>query len=307
MAWLTPNGGYYCQASRYACTTDSGPTDRRYRVVVWAPAADPLPYRLDAWKITADGVVSPSCARLPSVAYGSDAFDVALSDLQTARCVVAPVGSADRYQLSATGVDPAAAQPTAYVFAALGANTMSHALPCPTGCYPNATIGYGQSTDGLFLFTPGDQFGDVSYQARIGCLTQPCGGQPYAITQINPDNVSTGSAFTFTVTGAGFDVADTAQLTQDGSAPINATVRSVTPDRHTLVVGADLTAAAAGNWKLTVTSAKAGQSTGYFVYASGPALHVTTMPSIGGTVRAGATVSASPGRWTPGATSYAYQ
>jgi hypothetical protein len=307
MAWLTPNGGYYCQASWYPCTTDSGPTDRRYRVVVWAPVAGPLPYRLDAWKITTGGVVTPSCARLPSVAYGSDVFDVALSDQQTARCVVAPVGLVDRYQLAATGVDPAVAQPTAYVFAALGANTMSYALPCPTACYPNATIGYGQSTDGLFVFTPGDQSGDISYQARIGCLTEPCGGQPYAITQINPDTVSTGAASTFTVTGAGFDAADTAQLTQAGSAPINATVRSVTPDRHTLVVDADLTTAAAGPWRLTVTSAKTGQTTAYYVSVNGPALRATTMPSITGTARVAATVTATPGRWTPDATSYTYQ
>ncbi|WP_030440059.1 hypothetical protein [Actinoplanes subtropicus] len=307
MTWLTPGSGYYCQASWYACTTDSGPTDRRYRVVVWAAAADPLPYRLDVWKITTGGVVSPSCERLPSVAYGSDTFNVALSDQQTARCVVAPVGSDDRYQLSATGVDPAAAQPNGYVFAALGANTMSFALPCPTNCSPNALIGYGQSTDGLFLFTPGDQFGDVSYRARINCLTEPCGGQPYAITQISPDTVSTGAAYTFTVTGAGFDAADTAQLTQAGSAPINATVRSVTPDRHTLVVDADLTTAATGPWKVTVTSAKTGQTTGYYVSVNGPALQVTTMPSISGTARVGATVTAIPGRWTPAATSYTYQ
>ena len=307
MTWLKPGGGYYCQASFYACTTDSGPTDRRYRVVVWAGAADPLPYRLDVWKIAAGGVVSPSCERLPSVAYGSDTFDVALSDQQTARCVVAPVGSADRYQLSATGVDPAIPQPAAYVFAAPTPNTMSFALPCPAGCDPNGYIGNGQSVDGLFLFTPGDQFGDVSYQARINCLTPPCGGQPYAITQISPGNVSTGAAYTFTVTGAGFDAADTAQLTQAGSAPINATVRSVTPDRHTLVVDADLTTAAAGPWKLTVTSAKTGQTTGYDVSANGPALQATTMPAISGTARVGATVTATPGRWTPDATSYTYQ
>jgi hypothetical protein len=308
--WVNANGSFYCQGWGGLCTTDGESTERHYRIVVWAAATDPTSFQIDAWALAHGGVTSARCHRLPSVAYGSPPVTVTLNDQYTAQCLVAPVGIEDRFQVPVTAPDPATVAPAVYVFAPSAPNGQWYAAPCPAaGCGTLASVPRGQSTDGLFLLTQGNQFGPVSYGTQITCLTVLCGGQPYLVTGVSPASVPA-SKVSITVSGSGFDLSDTAHVVRDGSAPITAVVRQVSADRHTLTADVDLTAAAAGYWEMTTFSTRVGPAAPSLYDAfivTGPALKSTSLPSISGTVKAGATVKTSTGTWTPTATSYAYQ
>ena len=308
MMWVQDSGSTFCYGTG-PCVTNSLPARRTYRVVVWAATAGTsVPFQLDTWAVTAGGALSPRCEPVPSVAYGLGPLTGTMTDGQTGRCLLAQVGTSDDYRVTIANADGTAApQPAAYIFGPDYRADGSFRLgPCTSSCQPSTSLPFGQATKAVILLTPGSLFGAFPYQAQVSCLTVPCGGEPYAITAVSPASAVTGGKVTLALTGAAFDATDTVQLGRTGSASITGVVRSVSADRHKLTAEVDLAGAAAGAWNVTTTSTRAGRATAALTVTL-PKITVSTAPAITGTVKVGATVRATTGKWNPAATSYAYQ
>lgn len=308
MMWVQDNGATFCSETG-PCVTTALPTKRTYRVVVWAAiAGSSVPFQLDTWAVTAGSTLSPRCEPVPSIAYGLGPLTGTMTDEQSGRCLLAPVGTSDDYRVTITNADGTATpQPAAYIFSpGYQADGSFRLGPCTSSCQPTTSLPFGQTTKAVILLSPGSLYGTFPYQAQVSCLTVPCGGEPYAIAAVSPANPVAGGKATLTLTGAAFDATDTVQLGRTGSAPIVGVVRSVSADRHTLTAEVDLTGATAGAWEVTTTSALAGKATRALT-VTWPKVAVTSAPSITGTVKVGVTVHATTGKWNPAATSYAYQ
>jgi hypothetical protein len=291
---------------------------RTYRVVVWArTTGTDVPFRLDTWAVTTEGAPAPNCEPVPSLTYGLGPLTGTMTDELTGRCLLAPIGTSDRYRVTITNADgtpPAEAlPPAAYIFDPDYTENNSFSVGSCAGaadCRPNTSLPVGQPTKAVILLSPGAVFDTFPYQAQISCTTTPCGGEPYAVSAVSPPTVPAVGTVTLNLTGAAFDATDTIQLTRMGSSPITGTVRSVSPDRHTLTADVDLNTAEAGAWQVTATSALAGPTTANAtrtLTVTWPTVSVTSAPAITGTVRVGTTVHATTGTWNPAATSYTYQ
>jgi len=117
-----------------ACLTDAESTTRRYRfVLAAATAGTALPYQLDTWAVMIGGVLSPSCEKVPSVAYGLGPLTGTMTDEHPGRCLLTQVGTRDSYQVTTSNADGTAAQAGGYIVDPIDSVSTMYSL---NGCGP---------------------------------------------------------------------------------------------------------------------------------------------------------------------------
>ncbi|WP_306205041.1 hypothetical protein [Actinoplanes sp. RD1] len=129
------------------------------------------------------------------------------------------------------------------------------------------------------------------------------------LRSIQPSQVAAGAVRTFTVGGTELHPADRITITDAGGKAVTAQVKSVAADLTSSTVTADLTTAKPGAATVTRHSGATGGLAGTISLLVGPppALKLTKAPAITGTARVGGKVTATPGTWSPAATSVKYQ
>ncbi|WP_436525409.1 hypothetical protein [Actinoplanes sp. HUAS TT8] len=123
---------------------------------------------------------------------------------------------------------------------------------------------------------------------------------------VTPASVVQGTeSATLRLSGGQFSSDLTVKLTRAGSDPIDGVISTLATDNSYLDVTFPLAQAAAGAWTLNLDRQYGPHAEVPFTIAA-PSLKTTKAPSVAGTFAVGNTVKASPGTWTPAATSYAY-
>ncbi|MCS5723234.1 cell wall-binding repeat-containing protein [Herbiconiux sp. CPCC 203407] len=98
-----------------------------------------------------------------------------------------------------------------------------------------------------------------AYSLQSTCVNPVCGTDGFAVASVSPSSAGVGGQVTLSVTGKALSMKDMVAL-QRGSASIPAVPTSVSNDRRTMLVTANLTRASIGAWDLVVTSATGAQS-----------------------------------------------
>ncbi|MEU6108648.1 hypothetical protein ABZ853_09650 [Streptomyces albidoflavus] len=299
------DGDVACSQTTKACAV-TGST--RYQVIASVPSSRQAApsYRLDAARIaTAEGP-APECTEVPSVAYGAGPFTGTLAEERSTACFTLPTAHNDRFgvDVGETAGSPAAAVPALY-----GAElTNGCVLQLPTGyqCSVIAPRTTEVSPSTLVLGLP-EKSQRASYDARLTCATSRCGPDPVSVTGLAPTTAPNQGKAKLTVTGTALHAKDTVRISRSGHPTTEAVTVSVAPDRRTLTAELDLTGVAPGTWSVGVSTQNGTyHSRGTFTVAASP-LSTTTAPTITGSAKVGATLTATPGTWTPAATSHTYQ
>ncbi len=230
-----------CIASMWACHVTGS---RSFQIMVWPTAAQPpVPYRIDAWKVSAGASTPRECPAVPSAAYGFGPLTGALTDAKPAACVSVPVAKWDLYGLTVENPEGGTAQPRPHLITTSGISN------CQFRCDPEMDRG-----SFVFVVSSGDHVGRVPYRIEATCDRLLCGGATYGASAVAPATGARGRTVTVTVTGTALHRQDTVHLTRSGAAPIVGTVTAVTPDRTKMTVSLNLTNAIAGAWTVTLTS-----------------------------------------------------
>ncbi len=308
---LTPTGDPVDCAGRLGACSVTGHT--RYQVLVWSRAGvgTKTDYQLDAWKVWAAGKPPAECTDVPSLAYGFGPYTGTFTNQKPAVCVVA---TRSRYDdLAITVSNPADPDDSFYRDHAMYVVTAAGTNRCYTSssefdCYYGSSREPAEPT--VFLLTMGDRTAPRPYRLEAVCQRGLCGGNTFTVTRVLPTAVVTGARQVVTIHGTSLHARDTVHVTPAGQTALTATVRSVSADRTTMTAEVDLTSAPAGPAGVTVQSYGARAEPVTLADALtlvSPQLRATQAPAISGTVKVGATVKASTGKWAPAATSFTYQ
>lgn len=127
---------------------------------------------------------------------------------------------------------------------------------------------------------------------------------------VTPTAVTSGEKRVLTIRGQWFHPLDAVELQPPDGTAVRAKVTAVDPNGEWLTAEADFAGFAAGRVTVNVRgygSTVGAQLADAITVAPPPALKITKAPAITGTVKVDATVKATAGTWSPGATTVKYQ
>jgi hypothetical protein len=282
-----------------------------YRVLVSGELAgdDMAAYELDAVKVWSAAGPPRECRTVPSLAYGFGPYTGTLNTGTPATCLTTARRPGDA--LAHTITNPQTA--TDGFRTGLFAVNADGVQACPAGtdegrftCPPaKAAI---EPT--VFLLTQGERVTPHPYRWEATCTSPLCGDARFAVTAVEPATLAAGGSRTLTIRGTSLHQKDSVRITAAGRAPVTATVTKVSADRTVLTAEVDLTSVPTGTMSVEVQAFGAGVGTAVLTEAltiTAPVMTATKAPAITGKAVVGVTVTASPGEWTPAATSYTYQ
>ncbi|MFJ6935026.1 IPT/TIG domain-containing protein [Streptomyces sp. NPDC101132] len=300
---ISEDGTYLpCHRNRSCAVTGS----TRYQVVIYVPywLKAAATYRFDAQRIATAAGPAPECPEV-NVAYGYGPLAGTLDEQHTAVCRALIAKSSDGFELR---VDKDAAGARTALAALYGQGLEDRCMHYGDGtsqCSAGSAFPAVPVTGLLVLGLP-DGKASSAFRAELACTFAPCGTDEFDISSITPATGVTGTKATVTVKGTALHEDDKVRLTHDGKE-ITSTAVSVSADRRTLKAVLDLTGAKTGAWGMTFEAHRGTDYLmGHYTVTSSP-LKNTTAPTISGTARVGAKLTASRGSWTPVPDSYTYQ
>jgi len=279
-----------------------------YQVLVWGGAsAHNTAYQLDAWKLWSATGPAAECTTVPSSAYGFGPYNGRLTPDNPAMCLVTTRRQGHDAALSienpASLTDPFTTGLYAVTSAGLRACTAGtlDRFTCPVVKDPVEQTAY--------LLTLGARVAPHPYSFTASCAMPLCGDNTFTATALTPTALTAGGVRSITVRGTSLNVGDVVRIIPAGSAPVTATVDTVSPDRTVLTANVDLTAVPGGPATVEIRSFGTGVGTVTLTGAVtiSAVLRATTPPSITGKAVVGSTVTAVTGQWTPAPTAYTYQ
>ncbi|MFC7219615.1 FG-GAP-like repeat-containing protein [Streptomyces polyrhachis] len=296
-AQATTQGTVYDSAGRLRCFIQEYGCPLRgstsYQVVTHVPTGKAVSpeYRLDAWRLATLAGYAAECARPVSVAYGYGPVTGVLSEGHTADCAVLPTRMGDNFDALAT--ETAALS----LYSDTDKDWLEDSCSRELGrCYT--------PTDKPSLLVVGlaEKSSQSSYEAKLTCHDRMTCGENVTLASFSPVAATVGTTATLTVKGTAIPSDAEVSLAGAGATLSPASVK-VSADWRTLTAVFDLRGAPVGDYRLTVGDMTAA---GTFKVAHPPLANMAK-PSVKGAALVGAKLTALPGTWPDGPTSYTYQ
>ncbi|GAA0439250.1 hypothetical protein GCM10009531_31920 [Actinoplanes capillaceus] len=301
--WITDaSGADRCPGYVVPCRV-SGST--AYQIFVW-PAVDgqQVAYRLDTWRLTSAGQPVAQC---PVTGVGPLAGT--LSDQRTAVCVSVPVKNRSSFTVALSNTGGGTETPEPYYFTTLADGGITACSYAEGGRGCQVSLPYEQPSGmALFVLAPRTENANLPFRAETTCDGEPCVPVTLAPLRLLRAPGITGSVRVGVTVRAAVGSWDPApasysyQWTANGVAIKGAIASSYQ-------IPASLRGKRLG---VTVTAKRADRvstpaSSGTLVVGYGAAPKASAKPKINGTVKAGRTVKATLGAWSPRPTSFRYE
>ncbi|MBT2492682.1 hypothetical protein J7E96_30065 [Streptomyces sp. ISL-96] len=297
-------GKAVCSNRNRACGV-TGSTSYQVLLTVPANLKAPASYRFDALRIATAAGPAAECAKVANISYGYGPITGTLTEQRTAVCAALPTAYSDSFdfRISDTAGGTETAVPALYD-SSLDNNC---SLKVSVGYYCHLSEAYTKDvTPSILVLGLPEKASQTSYSTELVCSFAMCGTEKVSVGIVTPATGVSGAKVTVKVAGTALHMDDKVRIGLAGKTLVGTTT-SVSADRKTLTAVLDLTGAAVGDWNLSVLTHTAGEYLrGTFSVTAAPVKN-TTAPTITGTVKVGAKVTAGTGAWTPAATSYGYQ
>ncbi|MFD8939215.1 cell surface protein [Streptomyces sp. NPDC059578] len=280
-----------------------------YQVVVspLSGSRPPASYRFDALRIRTGSTPAPECVKAPSISYGHGPISGTLNERATAHCVALPTARRDEFDVSVSDTAGGSGMAVPALYNTDLSNTCSQSRGTTTDYRCFSGYGPDRSPEPTVLVVglPEDT-SSTSYRLRLDCASRWCGKESRDVTGVSPATGAAKSTVTLKVSGSVLHEEDRVRILS-GRQQIDSTTVSVTPDRRTLTVRLALTTATTGNWSMSVITRGGWERPLGSFKVTPAALKHTKVPTVSGTARVGAKLTARPGTWTPSGTSFGYQ
>ncbi|MBO3739603.1 hypothetical protein [Actinoplanes flavus] len=276
-----------------------------YQIFVW-PAVDgqQVPYRVDTWRLTSAGQPVAQC---PVTGVGPLA--ATLSDQRTAVCVSVPVKNRSSFTVALSNTGGGTETPEPYYFTTLTDDGITSCSIAEGGRGCQVNLPYEQpSAIALFVLAPKTPNANLPFRAETTCDDGPCVPvtlEPFRSLRAPAVTGSVRVGSTVRAAVGSWDPAPASysyQWTANGVVIAGATASSyqIPASLRGKRLGVTVTAKRADR-----ISTRASSSAAVVGYGAAP--KASAKPKINGTVKAGRTVKATVGAWSPKPTSYRYE
>ncbi|MQY15807.1 hypothetical protein SRB5_59980 [Streptomyces sp. RB5] len=291
-----------CDANRSCAVTGS----TSYQVLVTVPSylKSPGSYRFDAMRIATEAGPVAECPRVPSISYGFGPLTGTLDEQHTAVCASLATDYNDRFNTDITDTAGGTEKAVPALYDESLDNGCYNSMPGGYQCYISEPFGSVASPSILVLGLP-EKVSQTDYRADFLCTSEPCGTEKLTVKSVTPTTAAAGTKATVTVSGTALPDDAHVQLYSNGTTIVGTTV-SISPDRTKLTGELDLTNAAAGSWSVSLVRPGYQYGLGSFEVTQAALVNVAR-PTLKGFAQVGTKLTAQPGTWPAGPTSYTYQ